>query len=301
LVAPAHAQTSVFSTPGQFNFAVPAGFTSATVEVNGAGGAAAGGNGGNGGRLTATLTNLVGGQTLTLFVGTTGSGSAGVRGGQFSAIAFGAGVTRASLIAAGTANGATNTSLLVLAGGGGGGGGGGAAGGLGGGLIGAIGGGGATGGRGGSQTAGGSAGSGSGQFDDPLIPGPSPFLATDGSFLQGGTVASGSGGGGGGGFFGGGGGALNSGIGGAGGGGSSFSSAAPSAFTGFVAVTDVIHVQGGGGRGEGFFNPSERGSITITPGNVTAVVVPEPGSIGLALLGGVGLVGAVIRRRKTNR
>lgn len=282
----AHAQT--FTTPGSFNYVVANGVTSVTVVVNGAGGLLSNQssniNGGNGGSVTATLSNLVAGTTLTLFVGgnysSSANGSGGLSsGGEFSAIAFGANQTRASLIAAGAAN----TPLLVLAGGGGGsaasnsG-----AGGAGGGTTGGSGGGNLS-GTGGSQTAGGTAGQGG------------AVSGTNGSFLLGGDGGAGAGGGGGG-FYGGGGGSVGGSTAGAGGGGSSFSSVAPSAFNGSIVVTNVINMQGGGSAGQTRGGSGQVGSITVTPNSVAA---PEPGSIALLLplMGVVGL-GAVRRRRK---
>lgn len=286
----AHSQT--YTTPGQFNYIVPQGVTDILVTVNGAGGVQGNANGGNGGTLTATLTNLVAGNTLTLFVGGFGAGGANGsggngqsgKGGEFSAIAFGANLTRDSLVA----TGAATTPLLVLAGGGGSGGvnsgGRAGAGGAGGGTSGASGSNSISGG-GGTQTAGGGGGAAN-------------LSGNNGSFLQGGSSNGSFGGGGGGGFYGGGGGGefFTSSSSGGGGGGSSFSSSAASVFNGNVAVTSVSQTQGGGGAGGFGITFARNGSITLAA--VAPAIVPESSTFALALPA-LGMIGAVmIKRRK---
>ncbi len=123
LAAPAaRARTTQNFTVGMSTFVVPVGVTSLNISLFGGGGGiqSVNGAGGSGGSLTATLSNLTAGTTLSVIVGAGGrntlsnnsggsSLTAGDRGGEYSAISFGTGAV-------------TTGNLLALAGGGGGGG-----------------------------------------------------------------------------------------------------------------------------------------------------------------------------------
>lgn len=247
----------IYNTQGTQDLVVPAGVTSITVKMWGAGGGggaggatAAGGGGGAGGYVTATLT-VTPGETLTVYVGggggggtinTTGGGGAG---GGFTIIY-------------------RSASILALAAGGGGGGGAragsaGTAGGAGGGTTGVAGtaSGVALGGGAGTPSTGGSGGTGG---DNPGSSGASltggagadglTAAGADGSGTIGGLATGGAGGaatnttrgaggGGGAGYFGGGGGAgsTSATAGAGGGGGSSFTA---------VGATGVTNTAGSG-------------------------------------------------------
>lgn len=228
-------------TGSSTTWAVPAGITSLSFDVQGAQGGGSNGSGGLGGRVTGRFINIP--TEVIVVVGNKGSSGNGVTGG-FN----GGGVAGVGDSTVGSGGGATDlrsssitSSRFVIAGGGGGGGAGpageGGAGGSGGDVIGQAGGSGlGAGGGAGTASAGGSGGA------------VSPAGGTagqSGSLANGGNGGSGTltgfgGGGGGGGYYGGGGGGGDSSAagldGGGGGGGSSYAS--PS------VVADVVHTQG---------------------------------------------------------
>ena len=235
--------TQNFTTPtSSGSFTVPAGVTSLTVTLNGAGGGNGnfGANGGSGGRTTGTLA-VTPGQVLTIIVGQAGStgGSATIGGGGAQGNSYAASGGGRSAIQLG------GSDIVVAGGGGGSGSAGSVHGGAGGGgtnTSGAAGANGnsAIGGGGGTTSAGGAGGQSAG----------------NGTL---GTGGNGGGGGGGGGYYGGGGGGTYGSV-AAGGGGSAF-------YTG--ALTNVGGSQGGAGNGAIYGGSSAgNGSITIiyTPG-----------------------------------
>jgi hypothetical protein len=252
VTSPASAATTdsqTWSTPGSYDFVVPAGVTWVTIEAKGAGGGAAGGLtdpdalGGNGGEIEGEFATTPG-ETLKVFVGERGrngddDGAGGLNGGgdggqtSCAQISWGGGGGGASDVRQG---GATLADRIVVAGGGGGGG-------SADGIAGAYGGGGgganptdgADNGNGTATVAGGDAPvganggvRGTGGSDPNEIAGADGTLGSGGAGA--GTTMCGGGGGGGGGYYGGGGGAASGGgvgsgpvaMGAAGGGGSSF-------------------------------------------------------------------------------
>jgi hypothetical protein len=230
--------TQNFTTPtSSGSFTVPAGVTSLTVTLNGAGGGNGyfGANGGSGGTVTGTLA-VTPGQVLTIVVGQGGStgGSATIGGGGAQGNSYASSGGGRSAIRLGGSD-------IVAAGGGGGSGSAGSVhGGAGGGgtnTSGAAGtnGNSAIGGGGGTTSAGGTGGQSAG----------------NGSL---GTGGNGGGGGGGGGYYGGGGGGTYGSV-AAGGGGSAF-------YTG--ELTNVGGSQGGAGNGAIYPGGSAgNGSVTI--------------------------------------
>ena len=295
----ANAQATTYddTTPGFFDYTVGAGVTTLDVTLKAGGGKAeAGGAGGAGGLLTARLSGLSTGQVLRVIIGAGGGNSGSNGSGGASSGNQGPGGDL-SAIAIGTGTDLFTYSYLLIAGGGGAGVYG-CTGGAGGGLEGAAG----SGfwptyhGGGGTQTAGGAVVG----FAN---------AGTAGSHLQGGAGYDNGGsgygyGGGGGGYYGGGGGGTDP-VGyqdGGGGGGSSYSS--QTAING-ITVSDVFHTQGGGGAGgrvdydpqtdRPIIIPAGNGSASLTVAKV-ASATPEPGTLALALIGGIGLVA---RRRKT--
>ena len=287
-VTPSFATTQVvFSYTGAVQtWTVPAGVTSVTIEMIGAGGGggrageASTAFGGGGGSVSGTLT-VVPGDTLTLIVGQGGindneinprrndyrfgGGGSGAGNPAWDAYAWGSGGGRSAIR---SSNALYATSGDVITAGAGGGGGweraaSNGAGGAGGGLEGGDGGRGwePLGGRGGTQTAGG-AGGGPGEPGTPGIQYAGGYAETAGGNSEAG--------GGGGGFWGGGGGGNN----GAGGGGSSYLGRA-AYFTGTT--------NSGSGRNPGSSSwPSECGS---TPGRGA-----DPGDSRVVGLGGHGCI-----------
>lgn len=235
-----------YATPGTYSYVVPAGVTSISLKMWGAGGMASGaGNGGAGGYVAGTIATTPG-ETLTLKVAGAplqntydqGGFNGGGNGGSYTGANIAGGGGGASQVLRGS------TVLLVAGGGGGGGNGAGgtATGGAGGGTSGQAGGDGPQGltfgGGGGTQVAGGAGGDG-----------PVPGLAgSSGQGGNGGVVAGASpqgGGGGGGGYYGG----------GAGGG-----------------DTSWVHSGAGGGGGSSYTNPTVTNATNTagsgtTPGN----------------------------------
>lgn len=217
--------TSIFNTTGSANYTVPAGVSSVTVKLWGAGGggggagpsSAAGGAGGGGGFIQTTLA-VTAGESLDVYVGAGGGG--GAAGPTYAGDGGGGGGS--------TRIARSGTTLAVAAGGGGGGaadtyaggagGGGGGATGVTGAASGTI-----TGGGGGTQSAGGGGGSGytagaagtlstggeGGNAGDTGSGGANNEGAADGGSggLYGSNGGYAGGGGGGGGYYGGGGGA----------------------------------------------------------------------------------------------
>ena len=168
LAIPAHADTTVFTTPGSSTFTVPACVRSITVKAWGAGAGGGGGgtvslggDGGGAGFAQATL-SVTPGETLDIHVGGAGSGGAFSGGGGGTTSGGGGGGGGRSEVSR------SGTSLTIAAGGGGGGGGdnssatAGGAGGPGGDTSGSAGSasGSATGGGGGTDSAGGAGGTG---------------------------------------------------------------------------------------------------------------------------------------------
>ena len=236
--------TQNFTTPtSSGSFTVPAGVTSLTVTLNGAGGGNGnfGANGGSGGSVTGTLA-VSPGQVLTIIVGQAGStgGSTNIGGGGASGNIYAASGGGRSAIQLGGSD-------IVAAGGGGGSGSAGSVhGGAGGGgtnTSGAAGtnGNSAIGGGGGTTSAGGAGGQSAG----------------NGTL---GTGGNGGGGGGGGGYYGGGGGGTYGSV-AAGGGGSAF-------YTG--ALTSVGGSQGGAGNGA-IYGGSSAGN-----GSISIIYLPAP-------------------------
>ena len=285
---PSFATTQVvFSFTGAAqSWTVPAGVTSITVEMIGAGGgggrAGTGSTafGGGGGLVSGTLT-VVPGDTLTLVVGQGGindnvtnprnnnyrfgGGGSGAGNPRWGTYAWGSGGGRSAIRSSNAIYGTLGDLLTAGAGGGGGWepGSSNGAGGAGGGLIGEDGGRGwePVGGRGGTQTAGGAAG-GPGEPGTPGIQYAGGYAQTDGENSEAG--------GGGGGYWGGGGGGNN----GAGGGGSSYLGRA-AYFTGTTTS--------GSGRNPGRSSwPSECGT---NPG-----LGADPGDSSLVGLGGHGCI-----------
>lgn len=146
--APAHTQTAcgkaspnprVFSTPGSYDFMVPAGVTALQVVAVGADGGKgadyetySGGKGGKGGTATADSAAVTACKTLTVCVGGAagdGTGTAGAGGGSACGYGGGSGGSGVTLALAGGGGGGASvvlrgsTALLVAGGGGGGGGG----------------------------------------------------------------------------------------------------------------------------------------------------------------------------------
>lgn len=286
--------TQTFSYTGSpQSFVVPAGVTSLSVKIWGAGGAGSDGSGGSGAFLKGTLA-VTSGQALTIVVGGGGSFSSSASsaggyggGGASGGASGGSGGGYSSIFSSTTFS---QANVLALAGGGGGGGyyGDSTYGGAGGATSGTAGGNGSgtgyTSGTGGTTSAGGTGGR---------------YNGTDnrngyvGTALQGGAGNSFSssylfyGGGGGGGYFGGGGG-FSSGSGtqyaSAGGGGSSFLSASLTSPTNLVGVTNAAsaatqapgntetgYVTGVGNGGSG-----ERVSTTGKGGNGLIIITYTP-------------------------
>ncbi|MGC4043256.1 MAG: glycine-rich protein [Armatimonas sp.] len=294
--AQAQTITQTFSYTGSFQtFTVPAGITSLTVKLWGAGGG--GGVGGGGAFVSGTL-SVTPGTTLSLLVGRGGSsltagnglggfgggGNGGINGSPNSGAGGGGGGGRTAIRL--SSNNSIVSDELVTAGAGGGSGSSGVAGagGLNTGQAGfvVLG----TYGSGGTQTSGGAAG------------GTGSFMGTPGSQFQGGNGTVGGGGGGGGWFGGGGGGSAS---GGGGGGGSSYR--ANPAFTdsgtseaGSLSTpggtSDVDYITGIGKGGAPSF-AGGNGYIVLRYNLSTA---PEPGTLALLTLG--GLMAIVKRRRK---
>lgn len=292
----AHAITSVYSyTGGSQFFQVPAGVTSLTVKLWGAGGAQRGGSGAFvSGILSVTpgtsLAIVVGGggviATNTFRQGTFGGGGA-VYNSPSSTELMGGGGGRSAirlngveLVTAGGGGGGSSTSFP-------------SAGGAGGILSGNSGS--SAGGGGGTQSAGGVP-SESGNFDS----------AAAGSSLQGGYSHMSGGGSGGGGYFGGGGGGSSRNYGG-GGGGSSYIANLSSAITeagtdGSLAGASVN--PGGAGDPNYATRIGVGGGVGTTGGNGRVVLIysvasasaPEPGT--LAVMGlALPILGNVVRRR----
>ncbi len=254
---PTSTTVSYSYTGATSTFTVPAGVTSITVHVVGAGGGSSGGAaGGAGGASTGTLA-VTPGQVYYLLVGGGGggggSGGGGYGGGGAGSGGGGGGGGGMTWFGASNTFGtSTSTSqVLLVAGGGGGGFGGSGTGGAGGGSS----GGNAAqsgSGTGGTQTSGGAGGSGVG-------------AAGNGSFGQGGTNA---GTGGGGGYFGGGSGGSAGGNAGGGGG------------SGYISnlLTNTTTSQGGGGSG-GTSASGTSGSLTITYSPSPSVVLTGTTSV----------------------
>ena len=236
--------TQNFTTPtSSGSFTVPAGVTSLTVTLNGAGGGNGyfGANGGSGGTVTGTLA-VTPGQELTIVVGQAGStggsatiGGGGAQGNSYASSGGGRSAIRLSgsdIVAAGGGGGSGSAGSVHGGAGGGGTNTSGAAGTNGNSAI---------GGGGGTTSAGGTGGQSAG----------------NGSL---GTGGNGGGGGGGGGYYGGGGGGTYGSV-AAGGGGSAF-------YTG--ELTNVGGSQGGAGNG-GIYGGSSAGN-----GSVTIIYTPAP-------------------------
>ncbi|MDR3608514.1 MAG: invasin domain 3-containing protein [Oligoflexia bacterium] len=243
------------------SWVAPAGISSVTIKVWGAGGAGGSGTattnyaGGGGGYATATL-SVTSGQSYTLIVGGGGSisGAGGYGGGgtshQGAGYNAGGGGGRSAV--------QLNGTELLTAGGGGGGGTSTTSriGGAGGGTTGSAGTGSATAGQGGTQSAGGAAGIGSGN-------------GTAGTQFTGGDGNASFGAGGGGGYYGGGGSGWNGGDVAGGGGGSSYiggaglSSASTTAGSGATAGNSGDSDNSGAGAGGAVSSGGANGLIVI--------------------------------------
>lgn len=114
---------ATYDTPGQFQFAVPAGVTSITVQTWGAGGAgggstnagpfsARGGGGGGGGAYASSTLTVTPGQTIWVVVGAGGTGVSGANGGSGGPSFVGPSTSpnQAHVRAAGGAGGIANTA-----------------------------------------------------------------------------------------------------------------------------------------------------------------------------------------------
>lgn len=302
--------TTSYTSPGSDTFVVPAGITSITVKVWGAGGGGGGGgnsqpggDGGGGGYVESTLA-VTPGETLTLNVGGGGAGGAfSSRGNDAGGGGGGGGYSSVYR---------SSTPLAIAAGGGGGGGGrqavAGAGGGAGGGATGQSGGSIATsngrGGTGGTPTTGGTAGTSTGNDGangSSLNGGDGGDGRTndgaDGSGATGGSQGGGNGGlanvnntragggGGGGGLFGGAGGGATSSTttaaGGGGGGGSSYITGSGTSNT------------GGSDSTPGNSSDSDRASAADGGGGGAALGAGTAGDSGIIVVSYTGTVAAV--------
>ena len=114
------AQSFVQTATGTYNFTVPSGVTSITVQLWGAGGAGggttagtgkAGGGGAGGSYAAATLSGLTSGTTYTVFVGAGGTGASGAAGNPGGTSYFN---TSTYLFASGGNGGAVGTSGPIV-------------------------------------------------------------------------------------------------------------------------------------------------------------------------------------------
>ncbi|MFH0891862.1 MAG: DUF2341 domain-containing protein [Candidatus Falkowbacteria bacterium] len=259
-------------------FDVPAGVTSITAKVWGAGGGgggcdndpADGGNGGGGGFITGTIT-VTPGETLNIDVGTGGSGGTGGSnqggdgggGGGYSAVRRGVSYLFVAGAGAGGGGGDDNTAMP------------GGDGGVGGGVIGGTGGnaGDARGGAGGTQTSGGARGN-------------CDYVGQNGSFLTGGNGYDDGGGGTNGGVPGGGRGGDNQSVGsdsgGGGGGGAGY-------YGGGSGCSDqTTDGAGGGGGGSSWAVATAWATSTYSGSGRTTGSSTDPDYAGNAGQGGTG-------------